>query len=88
VGLIKESESFVLSVEDDGPGFELEEACRRSSGLGLVLRLAKELDGSSKSTGCRGPDAQCDFLGDGPQSASFEAGVLRSSFTLTSRRSE
>jgi two-component sensor histidine kinase len=46
VGLVRESGSFVLSVEDDGPGFELEEVCERSSGLGLVLGLAKQLDGS------------------------------------------
>ena len=57
VGLVKESGSFVLSVEDDGLGFELEEACRRSSGLGLVLGLVKQLDGSLEVE--RMPGARC-----------------------------
>jgi two-component sensor histidine kinase len=48
VGLTKCSESFVLSVEDDGPGFELEQVRRRSSGLGLVMGLARQLGGAFK----------------------------------------
>jgi PAS domain S-box-containing protein len=35
-----------LSVEDDGPGFELPELHRRSSGIGLVLGLTRQLGGS------------------------------------------
>lgn len=45
VGLTKNAESFILYVEDDGPGFELEEARKRSSGLGLVAGLARQLGG-------------------------------------------
>jgi len=37
--------SCVLYVEDDGPGFELQEIRRRSSGLGLVMGLARQLGG-------------------------------------------
>jgi two-component sensor histidine kinase len=33
VGLTKGLDSFELTVEDDGPGFDLGEASRRSSGL-------------------------------------------------------
>ena len=35
----------VLSVEDDGPGFQLEETGRRSSGLGLVQGMMRQLSG-------------------------------------------
>ena len=34
-----------LSVEDDGPGFQLEETGRRSSGLGLVRGMMRQLGG-------------------------------------------
>ena len=57
VGLIRRPESFELSVEDDGPGFELEEVCERSSGLRLVMRLAKQFDGSLEVE--RMPGARC-----------------------------
>jgi two-component sensor histidine kinase len=33
---------FTLVVEDDGPGFDLSEVRRRSSGLGLVMGLAAD----------------------------------------------
>ena len=57
VQFAKESGSFVLTVEDDGLGFELEEACRRSSGLGLEKGLAKQLGGSLEVQ--RMPGARC-----------------------------
>jgi len=44
---LAESEGWVtLSVEDDGPGFDFNEARRRSSGLGLVAGLARQIGGS------------------------------------------
>ncbi|HET7718064.1 MAG TPA: PAS domain S-box protein, partial [Bauldia sp.] len=47
VRLAKEAEALELSVEDGGPGFELAAAThRRSSGLGLVNGLARQLGGS------------------------------------------
>jgi PAS domain S-box-containing protein len=57
VGLTNSSDSFALYVEDDGPGFELEEARRRSSGLGLVTGLARQLGGSFEVE--RTPAARC-----------------------------
>jgi PAS domain S-box-containing protein len=46
VGLERIGDSFALYVEDDGPGFELDHVRRRSSGLGLVSGLTRQLDGS------------------------------------------
>ena len=46
VGLAKVTGSFVLSVEDDGAGFVPGETRRRSSGLGLVRGLAKQIGGT------------------------------------------
>jgi two-component sensor histidine kinase len=57
VGLAKQSGELVLSVEDDGPGFELEQVRRRSSGLGLVIGLARQLGGTFKVE--RTPGARC-----------------------------
>ena len=45
VGLEREGESLVLTVEDEGPGFDLETVVRRSSGLKLVQGLARQLRG-------------------------------------------
>src|SRR5262249_7563276 len=45
VGLIRQGESFVLSVEDDGRGFDLSSVRQRSSGLQLVQGLARQLRG-------------------------------------------
>jgi two-component sensor histidine kinase len=36
----------VLDVEDEGPGFDFEQAKTRSSGLGLVQGLVRQLDGT------------------------------------------
>jgi PAS domain S-box-containing protein len=57
VRLRKDSEGFQLHVEDSGPGFDLEEASKRSSGLGLVSGLARQLGGALKVE--RTPGARC-----------------------------
>jgi PAS domain S-box-containing protein len=47
VGLSQDGDSYQLHVEDGGPGFDLDAAIgRRSSGLGLVSGLARQLGGS------------------------------------------
>ena len=46
VGLSQRSGSHELYVQDRGPGFNLEEAQGRSSGLGLVTMLAQQLKGT------------------------------------------
>ena len=46
VSLKRNGKELVLSVEDDGPGFELHETGRRSSGLGLVRGLCQQLRGT------------------------------------------
>jgi PAS domain S-box-containing protein len=45
VGLTRETESIVLYVEDDGPGFDLEAVRNQCSGLRLVQGLARQLGG-------------------------------------------
>ncbi|GAB2178993.1 PAS domain S-box protein [Dongia sp. agr-C8] len=45
VRLEREGEGYVLTVEDEGPGFDLEAVVRRSSGLQLVQGLARQLRG-------------------------------------------
>src|SRR5271166_471914 len=57
VGLTRGLDSFELIVEDGGPGFELGEAHRRASGLGLVSGLARQLGGALKVE--RAPGARC-----------------------------
>jgi PAS domain S-box-containing protein len=57
VGLVREEDSFVLYVEDDGPGFDLESVRPRSSGLQLVHGLARQLGG--KFTVTRGGRTRC-----------------------------
>jgi PAS domain S-box-containing protein len=44
-GLTQEDDSFLLYVEDDGPGFDLEAVRQQSSGLRLVQGLARQLGG-------------------------------------------
>jgi PAS domain S-box-containing protein len=48
VGMIRKSECVELYVEDPGPGFALEDVRKRSSGLGLVMGLARQLGGDFK----------------------------------------
>jgi two-component sensor histidine kinase len=58
VGLAHADGSYCLHVEDDGPGFELEAAQRkRSSGLGLVGGLARQLGGTFEVQRAKG--ARC-----------------------------
>src|ERR1041385_97009 len=45
VGLIAANKEVELYVEDDGPGFDFQAAAQRSSGLGLVQALARQLKG-------------------------------------------
>jgi two-component sensor histidine kinase len=46
VGLTERDGEFELHVEDDGPGFDLDAVRNTSSGLRLVLGLARQLDGA------------------------------------------
>lgn len=46
VEMTKTPDSYVLSVADEGPGFELSQANAHSSGLGLVAGLARQLGGT------------------------------------------
>lgn len=46
VRLKKTAQGFALSVEDDGPGFEIAETRRRSSGIGLITGIARQLGGT------------------------------------------
>jgi two-component sensor histidine kinase len=57
VGLRKELGGYVLSVEDDGPGFTLKETHARSPGLCLVTMLTRQLNGTFEVE--RGPGARC-----------------------------
>jgi two-component sensor histidine kinase len=45
-----DGESFVLTVEDGGPGFDLQAVKTRSSGLKLVQLLARQLHGEFEAT--------------------------------------
>jgi PAS domain S-box-containing protein len=55
---LKRSDGQVtLSVEDDGPGFDLRETGRRSSGLGLVTGLCRQMRGTFEVD--RGVGARC-----------------------------
>jgi len=45
VALAEADGLFTLTVEDDGPGFDLQDVSRRSSGLGLVAGLARQIGG-------------------------------------------
>jgi PAS domain S-box-containing protein len=68
VCLVEEEDGFTLIVEDDGPGFDLSEVRRRSSGLGLVVGLARQIGGRFRVE--RGPGARCvlEFTGPAGQS--------------------
>ena len=57
VRLTKAPDSYLLEVEDDGPGFDAGEASKRASGLGLVSGLARQLGGTLKVE--RTPGARC-----------------------------
>jgi PAS domain S-box-containing protein len=57
LGLKRSDGQVLLTVEDDGPGFTLQETRRRSSGLGLVKGLCRQLRGTF--TVERGRGARC-----------------------------
>jgi two-component sensor histidine kinase len=57
VRLSHSNDRMVLCVEDDGPGFDLHETGRRSSGLGLVGGLSRQLRGTFAVE--RGVGARC-----------------------------
>lgn len=57
VRLTREVDSFLLYVEDSGPGFDLRSVRRRSSGLALVEGLARQLGGKLQVT--RSPVTRC-----------------------------
>ena len=59
---------FTLAVEDDGPGFDLCEVRRKSSGLGLVAGLARQIGGSFRVE--RDGGARCLLEFPGPPGAS------------------
>jgi PAS domain S-box-containing protein len=66
--LVQEEGGFTLIVEDEGPGFDLGEVRRRSSGLGLVIGLARQMGGRFRVE--RGPGARCLLDFPGPASLS------------------
>jgi two-component sensor histidine kinase len=45
VALERDGDGFRLTVQDEGPGFDLDAVVRRSSGLQLVQGLARQLRG-------------------------------------------
>jgi two-component sensor histidine kinase len=57
IGLRREAGGYIFIVEDDGPGFALQPAHARSFGLGLVMALARQLDGTFEIE--RAPGARC-----------------------------
>jgi PAS domain S-box-containing protein len=57
VGLRRGSGGYIFTVEDDGPGFALQPAHEQSSGLGLVMALARQLNGTFEVE--RGPGSRC-----------------------------
>lgn len=57
VSLTSEGERLALCVEDDGEGFDLEEVRKTSSGLQLVLGLARQLHGTLVVT--KSPSRAC-----------------------------
>lgn len=57
VSLKGQENLVILTVEDDGPGFELRPGGRRSSGLGLVHGMVRQLSGTFVVEGGRG--ARC-----------------------------
>jgi two-component sensor histidine kinase len=59
VSLEEDGDRFCLAVEDEGPGFELRDVRRRSSGLGLVAGLARQLGGGFIVKRGRGKGARC-----------------------------
>ncbi len=68
LNLIKDGPRWMLSVADDGPGFQIGEPRRRASGLGLVAGLARQLGGELDVTAAEG--SRCVVLFGGPRGES------------------
>jgi PAS domain S-box-containing protein len=68
VALTEAGGRFALAVEDDGPGFDLCEVRRKSSGLGLVIGLARQIGGGFRVE--RQGGARCVVEFAGPSGAS------------------
>jgi PAS domain S-box-containing protein len=56
IGLRRQPGGYVFTVEDDGPGFALQPAHARSFGLGLVMALVRQLNGTFD---VESPGARC-----------------------------
>jgi two-component sensor histidine kinase len=59
VSLERDGDQFVLTVDDEGPGFDLVDVRRRSSGLGLVAGLARQIGGGFIVKRRQGKGARC-----------------------------
>ena len=57
IGMQREAEGYIFTVEDDGPGFVLQPGHAHSLGLGLVMALTRQLNGTFGVE--RGPGARC-----------------------------
>jgi two-component sensor histidine kinase len=57
IGMRREDGGYVFTVEDDGPGFVLQPEHARSLGLGLVIALTRQLNGTFEVK--QGPGARC-----------------------------
>ncbi len=66
VALRKRDDTFVLDVEDSGPGFDLEAVRERSSGLQLVQGLARQLRGHFTVTKTGGSRCRVEFTQGDP----------------------
>jgi PAS domain S-box-containing protein len=69
VALARAGQDFLLTVEDDGPGFDFAAARRRSSGLGLVIGLARQLGGDLRVERASGARCIVRFLDRGAAQA-------------------
>jgi PAS domain S-box-containing protein len=63
VALTQEGGRCTLAVEDDGPGFDLSAVRRRSSGLGLVIGLARQIGGAFRVERAGGARCLVEFPG-------------------------
>jgi PAS domain S-box-containing protein len=69
VALTETNGRFTLAVADEGPGFDLCEVRRKSSGLGLVAGLARQIGGRFRVERRGGARCLLEFSGQGGASA-------------------
>lgn len=62
VSFARDNQDFVLCVEDEGPGFDLEAVGRHASGLVLVKGLARQLGGELRVSRARGARCSVRFI--------------------------